>query len=233
MRTKKKITKKKLKEPDEFISFTQQAFLFITKHFKKVVTAGIIVLALILFIVLYQMWEKQKEVEASRDFGLAMEMYRKAGSMDRERLPSEYKNVLARFDEVITKFPGTSSGRFSLLYKGNIDLQMGEFEEAIKAYQAFLEKAGEEKLYRLFALEGLGYAYQGKKDYENALRTYQKIAEMGEGIQTADAYLNRGLCYERLGKNKEALENYKAFLKVSQKSVMTNLILRKISSLER
>jgi len=233
MRTKKKITKKKLKEPDEFISFTQQAFLFITQHFKKVVTAGIIVLALILFIVLYQMWEKQKEVEAYRDFGLAMEMYRKAGSMDRERLPSEYKNVLARFDEVITKFPGTSSGRFSLLYKGNIDLQMGEFEEAIKAYQAFLEKAGEEKLYRLFALEGLGYAYQGKKDYENALRTYQKIAEMGEGIQTADAYLNRGLCYERLGKNKEALENYKAFLKVSQKSVMTNLILRKISSLER
>ena len=222
-----------MKEPDEFISFTQQAFLFITQHFKKVVTAGIIVLALILFIVLYQMWEKQKEVEAYRDFGLAMEMYRKAGSMDRERLPSEYKNVLARFDEVITKFPGTSSGRFSLLYKGNIDLQMGEFEEAIKAYQAFLEKAGEEKLYRLFALEGLGYAYQGKKDYENALRTYQKIAEMGEGIQTADAYLNRGLCYERLGKNKEALENYKAFLKVSQKSVMTNLILRKISSLER
>ncbi len=222
-----------MREPDEFISYTQKVFLFVSHHSKKVVTAGIIVLALIMFIIFFQMWGRQKEEEAYRDFGSAMEIYRRAGSLNRERGPSEYKNALAKFDEVITKFPRTSSWKFSLLYKGNIDLQLGEFEEAIKAYQAFLEKAGKEKLYRLFAMEGLGYAYQGKKDYENGLRTYQKIAEMGEGVQMADAYLNMGLCYERLGKNKEALENYKAFLKVSQKSVTTNMILRKISYLER
>jgi tetratricopeptide (TPR) repeat protein len=48
-----------------------------------------------------------------------------------------------------------------------------------------------------------------------------------------DAYLTIGLCYEKLGKNKEALENYKAFLKVSQKSMMTNAVLKKISYLEK
>jgi tetratricopeptide (TPR) repeat protein len=110
---------------------------------------------------------------------------------------------------------------------------LSEFEEAIKAYQTFLSKSGKEKLYRLFALEGLGYAYEGKKDYEKTIQTYQKILEMGEGFQLGDAYLTIGLCYEKLGKNKEALENYKAFLKVSQKSMMTNAVLRKISYLEK
>jgi hypothetical protein len=36
-----------------------------------------------------------------------------------------------------------------------------------------------------------------------------------------------------LGKNKEALENYKAFLKIYPKSQMANTILRKISILEK
>ena len=233
MAGKKKITKKKLKEPDEFITFSQKAFLFISQHLKKVVTGGIILLIIILFIIFFRMWERQKEEEAYRKLGLAMALYQRASSVKQERLPSEYKNVLAKFDEVITEFSRTSSGKLSYLYKGNIHLQLDEFEEALKAYQTFLEKAGRERLYRLFAMEGLGCAYQGKKDYESALRTYQKIIEMGESVQMADSYLNMGLCYEKLGKNKEALENYKAFLKVSQKSMMTNMIMRKISHLEK
>jgi tetratricopeptide (TPR) repeat protein len=139
---------------------------------------------------------------------------------------------LEKFDDVIHLFPRTSSGKISFLYKGNIHLQLGEFEEAIKAYQTFLQKAGKEKLYRLFAMEGLGYAHEGKKDYEKALSAYQKIVKAGESFQLAGAYFNMGRCYEKLGKNKEALENYKSFLKIAQKSQMTNAILRKISHLE-
>jgi hypothetical protein len=42
-----------------------------------------------------------------------------------------------------------------------------------------------------------------------------------------------GRCYEKMGKNKEALVQYKSFLKVSQKSMMTNTVLRNISNLEK
>lgn len=72
-----------------------------------------------------------------------------------------------------------------------------------------------------------------KKDYEKAVQSYQKILDMGEGFQLADAYLNGGICYEKLGKNKEALESYKGFLKSAPKSAMTNTVLRKISLLEK
>jgi len=228
----KKIAKKKLKEPDEFITSTQRAFLFVTQHSKKIVIGAIIVLVLLLSTLIYQRWERKNEEEASRRFSVAMQIYQMASSPYREGSASDYKAVLEKFDEIIGKFPRTSSGKLSLLYKGNVLLWLGEFEEAAKSYQTFLQLGLKEKLYRLLATEGLGYAHEGKKEYEKALQAFQKIVEGGETFQSANAYLSIGRCYERLGKNKEALENYRAFLKTSQKSMMTNAILRKISILE-
>jgi tetratricopeptide (TPR) repeat protein len=228
MAGRQKIIKKKLKEPDEFITLTEKIFLLITQHLRRIATGGIIVLVLLLSLYIFYRWEAKKEEDAQQKLSLAVETYQIASSPYREGSIKDYKNALEKFDEIITKFPRTSSGKLSFLYKGNIYLRLGEFEEAIRAYQIFLQKAGSEKLYRLFALEGLG-----KRDYEKALMTFQKVVGMGESFELANAYINLGRCEEKLGKDKEALENYKNFLRVSQKSYMTNIILRKISRLEK
>jgi tetratricopeptide (TPR) repeat protein len=228
----KKITKKKLKEPDEFISLTEKIYLFITHHSKFIMTGGIAVLVILSFLFLYNRWERRNEEEAYQNFRSAVEIYQMVDSQYREGSGSEYKDVLEKFNKIITTFSRTPSGKFALLYKGNILLRLGEFEEATKSYQAFLKKAGKEKLYRLFAWEGLGYSYEGKRDYEKAIQAYRKITEEGGSLELSNAYLNMGRCYEKLWKNKEALENYKAFLKESPKSMMANVVLRKISILE-
>jgi tetratricopeptide (TPR) repeat protein len=229
----KKIVKKKLKEPDEFITLTERTYLFLTRHGKPVTAGVIIVLVLILAVFFYERWAKKNEGNAYQMFTLAVETYQAASTPYRDGSPQEYRTVLGKFDEIITTFPGTSAGKLSILFKGNLHLRLGEFEEAINAYETFLKKAGKEKLYRIFAMEGLGYSYEGKKDYEKALDAYRKILKLGENFQLASAYLGMGRCYEKLGKNKEALENYKDFIKVSQKSNVTNAIIRKISLLEK
>jgi len=229
----KKIIKKKLKAPDEFISFTEKAFIFISHHSKSIALGGIIVLILILSIFFYQRWEKKNEENAYQLFNLAVEIYQTVSTPYREGSIQEYKNVLKKFKEVIEKYPRTSPGKISVLYQGNLHLRLGEYEEAIQSYESFLQKAEKEKLYHSFALEGLGYSFEGKKDYEKAINAYQKIIQTGENFQMSNAYLGMGRCFEKLGKNKEALENYRSFLKVSQKSLMTNTVLRKISNLEK
>jgi len=201
----KKIIKKKLKEPDEFISLTERAFLFVTHHSKSIAVGGGIVLVLLLSIFFFQKWEKRNEGNAYQMLNLVMETYQMVSSPYREGSPQEYKNVLERYNEVITKYPGTSSGKLAILYKGNIHLRLGEFDEAIKAYEIYLEKAGKERLYRAFAMEGLGYSYEGKKDFEKARNAYQKVIESGESFQSANAYLGLGRCYEKLGNTKEAI----------------------------
>jgi tetratricopeptide (TPR) repeat protein len=229
----KKIIKKKLKEPDEFITLTERAYLFINRQYKSIAIGGIIVLILVLSFFFFQRWEKKNEENAHQIFNLTVETYQMVSTSTREESIQDYKNILEKFNEAITKFPRTSSGKISILYKGNIHLRLGEFEEAIKAYESFLQKGGKEKLYRSLATEGLGYSFEGKKDYEKAVNAFQKVIDLGERFQLGNAYLGMGRCYEKLGKNKEAIENYKNFLKVSQKSQMTNIILRKISNLEK
>jgi len=228
-----KITKKKLKEPDEFITVTQRTLQFVRAHLRKIGAAGLIIAVIVLSVLFFRMWEEKKEAEASQKLNAAMEVYQKVSSPYREGSPLEYKNALGGFEELIKQFPKTSAGKLSLIFKGNIHFKVGEFDEAIKAYQAFLEKGGKERLYRLFALEGLGYACEGKKDYEKAIDAYRQIIATGETFQLGDAHLSLGRCYEKLGKNKEAVESYRAYLKTTPKSEMNNAVLRKISLLEK
>jgi tetratricopeptide (TPR) repeat protein len=232
MAVKKKIIKKKLKEPDEFISFTDHAFRFISRHYKRIITGVVILGVLLAAFFLFQKWEEKKETAAYLPFSTALELYQMLNSPYREGSPIDYKSLMEKFDEVITKFPRTSSGKLSLLYKGNLHLKLEEFDEAIKAYETFLQKAGKEKFYRLLAMEGLGYAHEGKKEYEKAVEAYEKMLEMGEGLQVANAYLSKGRCYEKLGKKKEALESYKTFLNLAPKAMMANLVSERISQLE-
>ena len=229
----KKIIKKKLKEPDEFITLSERAYLFINRQYKSIAVGGIIVLILVLSFFFFQRWEKKNEENAHQIFNLTVETYQVVSTPYREASIQDYKNILEKFNEAITKFPRTSSGKLSILYKGNIHLRLGEFEEAIKAYESFLQKGRKEKLYRSLATEGLGYSFEGKKDYEKAVNAFQKVIDLGESFQLGNAYLGMGRCYEKLGKNKEAIENYKNFLKICQKSQMINIILRKISNLEK
>jgi len=233
MTSTKKIIKKKLKEPDEFITLTERAYLSVTQHAKSIAVGAGVVSVLLLLVFFFQKWEKKSAEDAYQMFNSVLETYQMVSSPYREGSPQEYKNVLERFNEVITKFPKTPGGKLAVLYKGNIHLRLGEFDEAIKAYESYLPKAGKEKLYRAFAMEGLGYSYEGKRDYEKAMNAFQKVVDLGEGFQLPNAYLGLGRCCEKLGKTREALENYKRFIKMSEKSQMANIVLRKISSLEK
>jgi tetratricopeptide (TPR) repeat protein len=233
MNGKRKISKKKLKEPDEFITFTEKSILFLKGHLKTILSFAIIILIVIASLYFYFKWEESKEIKAQKRFNLAMKSYEIASSSNDDNSLKEYKNALEKFNEIISKFPKTSTGKLSILYKGNIHLKLGEFEEAIKSYQDFLKKGVKEKLYRIFALEGLGFAYEGKKDFKNAIEAFNKIIEIGEPFETAEAYLHLARCEERLGRSKEAVENYKKFLSISQKSYKNDLIIKKISNLEK
>src|SRR4030042_1982318 len=73
----------------------------------------------------------------------------------------------------------------------------------------------------------------GQKDYEKAVKAYQEIIKLGEKYHWAGVHLNMARCYEKLGKTDEALENYRAFLQISPKSLSTNSILKKISIFEK
>ncbi len=212
MTSTKKIIKRKLKEPDEFITFTERIYLFVAHHAKPIALGAGIVLVLLLLTFLFQTWEKKNAESANQMFNLAVETYQMVSSPYREGSPQEYKSVVESFNEVIAKFPKTQPGKLAILYKGNVYLWLGEFDEAIKAYEDYLKKAGKEKLYRAFAMEGLGYAYEGKRDYAKAVAYLEAGRDKGNKnkIESNDPEMLVSLAnsYYRTKKFSEALEIY-------------------------
>jgi tetratricopeptide (TPR) repeat protein len=89
-----------------------------------------------------------------------------------------------------------------------------------------------QRLYRLFALQNLGYAYEGQGDYQGALDSFRGLVDMGESFLQPWAYINIGRCYEKLGKREEALENYRIFLEKYPDSIMVPMVKNRLSTLE-
>ena len=233
MTGKMKITKKQLKEPDEFITLTERGFLFVSQHAKPVaIGVGVVIVVILAFFAL-RWWDKNNEVRAAQKFNSMIEVYQKAMNPTQEGSSAESKSALEKIDELIRQFPRTSWGKAAYLYRGNIHLRLGDYQEAIKDYDSLLDKSGIQKVYYSFATEGLGYAYEGKKEYEKALESFKKTLEKGEAFQTAETTLNIARLYERLGKTSEALENYQAYLKTAPGSPKTSFVLRRISSIEK
>ncbi len=104
----RKITKKQLKEPDEFITLAERAFDFTSRHTKWIAAGGILILVLILAVVFFRMEERKKEEEAAQVYAVASEMFERGIAQRQEGSAQDYKDVLAKFNEIVTKFPRTS-----------------------------------------------------------------------------------------------------------------------------
>src|SRR5262245_44912557 len=109
MATTKRIGRKELKEPDEFLTLTQQALEYAKQHEREVTIASIaiaVVLVLVFGVRWYRGWQHDK---AEAAFGAAR----------RDFSAARFETAVTGFDRVSREFPGTAFGPLALAYKGN------------------------------------------------------------------------------------------------------------------
>jgi tetratricopeptide (TPR) repeat protein len=174
------------------------------------------------------MRERNREIEALNSFYRASEMLRAAED------PSSkgYQEAIDEIERVQRKYPHTDVVELAQLQLGEGFLNAKQYDKAVKTYRKFLDSDPREGLYRLLALQNLGYAYEGQGDYQRALDSFQSLVAKGESFLQPWGYLNVSRCYEKLGKPEEALKTYRLFLEKSPDSTMAPIIRSKISTLE-
>ena len=137
------------KQPEQeimTIAHTVSAFLAkYRKHFVIAVSAlaGVIVLA-----AGYAIMKAQQEQKASPFVATAYEYYNPSNGS-----AGDYGKALDLYREVQKKYPNTESGSIGKYYCGNCPVNLGRPEEAVKAYQAFIDNYSHDKFL-------LGLVYQ-------------------------------------------------------------------------
>jgi len=224
----KRISKKKLKEPDEFITTAAKVLLWTRENLRLILT-GIIVGALVASsIVFWGIKTERREAAALNSFHRALEILTSAEDPSSKR----YQEALDGFERIQREYPNSKAAQLAQLQLGQGLLESKQYDKAVETYRTFLERNPAERLYRLFALQNLGYAYEAQGDYQRALDSFQGLVDMGESFLRPSAYISVGRCYEKLGKREEALKNYRIFLEKYPESIMVPMIKNKLGTLE-
>ena len=111
-------------------------------------------------------------------------------------------NVLG-FVQIIDEY-GKKAGKAVYFYAGICELQLGEWEQAIKFLQSY---KGKDTILSARATACIGDAYAALEDYSKALTYFEKAAE-ADNMYAAGYLLKAGAVAEKLGQNEKALSYY-------------------------
>ena len=129
-------------------------------------------------------------------------------NQDSLKLALNGDNINLGFLKIISRYSGTKSANLAHFYAGYCYLRMGDFNNAVKYLKDFSTSSQQVEA-RATSLLGDAYSELNKK--EEAAGQYSKAGKMFEKDDyNSPKYLFRAaFLYESLGKNKEAVENYR------------------------
>ena len=141
-----------------------------------------------------------KVAEAQGQMALAEDNFRAA---DYELALNGDGNVLG-FVQILDEY-GTKAGKAINFYAGVCELQLGNWESAIKYLEAY---NGKDQILAARAKACLGDAYVGLEDYKKALGYFEQAADAADNMFAATYLLKAGAVAEKLGDNAKALSFY-------------------------
>ena len=257
----KNISKKELKQPDQFVSFwtrfSAQAGKFVSER-KKPTLIGVGVLAgVITATVIYGQISERAAARSSA----ALERVEKIASAellpadgtappkedsvphfktDKERLEAALKEV----DAFISAEPHSPLHREAELQKAGLLLDLQRPDEAIPLYTDIIGSRLDGNL-KFLAQEGLGYAYEAKGNLDQALAAFAKLGEAssssspsakGDGAGPAfyrdRALYHQGRIAERKGNPADAVKLYKEVLDKTPQTSLRDEISNRLAVLE-
>ena len=231
MAKKKRVTRKQLlKEPDQFISFSARAILFAADNRRLIslVLGGLLVVVLAGGAFLYFSNLSERRAHAMFEQGLVHYLSQVSG----DKSARFQQTAREKFDQVVKKYPSTAAAQLSLLLYADMSYHEGSYDKAIELYQRALGAFSEASGIRKLIWSGLGYAYEGKKDYKAAAQWFQKITDSEGEFIKGEAYFNLGRMHEVMNDRQSALEAYDKVVKDYPESVNFRIAQEKVLRLK-
>lgn len=204
MPTIKKRGSSNKKPEQEIITLAHTAADFSSKYRKQVTIAvSVIAVALVLFVG-YSLMRSQQERKAAPLLSAAYELYSPSNGT-----AGDYQKALEQFREIQKKYSGTKNGAIAGYYAGNCLVNLGQPEEALREYDAFITKYSGEKFLLGLVHQRRGYVYAALNRQDDARKSFEQAETLlGAGVATME--LARS--HEAAGNMPEARKKYKEVL---------------------
>jgi len=196
--TKKRVTRKQLlKEPDEFITFSNRMIrLGVAYRQHLIIAVGVFCTAVLVYVGMQYVSARSRD----KAFNL---LENAVARYDREFAQNGPAKALAAvegdFELILKKYGSNAGGQMARLTFAQYHFAAGGAERAIELYNAALADFEGDPLYRSLVLSGLGYAHSLKGDGPTAISYFEQVVSGTVAGLKGDALFNLGLLYARTG----------------------------------
>jgi tetratricopeptide (TPR) repeat protein len=169
-----KMSRRELRQPDEFQAFTTQAVAWVQAN-QSAVVGGLSAVGAVLALVIGMGWYSSHQADtASARLDAAQSLYR----------GRKFADAATEFQAVAAAYPRTPAGRVAALYRGHALLQQPDAQGAVTAYTEYLAASPPADYLRQEALTDLGRAQEATGDTSAALDAYRQAAEIAGPFAT-------------------------------------------------
>jgi predicted negative regulator of RcsB-dependent stress response len=204
-------------EPEEFLR-AEGLQDWLTENLKTVVAVvGVLVLAASAWGIV-EFLQHRAEAQAAELYAKAMKTYQAAQAPDLQlrvlspETISALQQAAQEFQAVQEDYPRTQHAALAMFSQANAYATLGQFDEAIAAYEAWLTEYAEHPLKPL-VIQRLAYALWSKGKPEDAVTRFGEVTTIPDAPNRDLAYFEKGRVLEQMGQNAQALEAYSTLAK--------------------
>ncbi|MBN1830832.1 MAG: tetratricopeptide repeat protein [Deltaproteobacteria bacterium] len=215
---KKRVTRKQLlKEPDEFLTFTEKAVLFIKEHDRKFkfIAGTIGVIILIYLGVNTGMGYINKKGQSA--YNLAFRLM-SAQNTDLSPESEEVKQAGELFQEVLDDYSLSRVRQLALPELAYVKMVEKKYDEAIPLYQEFLDKAPEKSPYQSLARIAIAACHEAKGEFEQAIEILNQVTAHADDLFKEQALFSLARIYRLAGQKDQAKEILQEFVEKYENS---------------
>jgi tetratricopeptide (TPR) repeat protein len=207
---KKKIVKKATVQEDEVKSALMRTLDAARERQKNLIIALSVIVGIAAIYIIFSVYSASSKEKA---YALETDAYKyyygigiNANMAEKER----WGKALDLYKQSVEK-KETPTARF---YIGNCYYNLGDLDNAIKEYTAFIEKFGNQKEILPVVYQKLASAYSKKKDTAKAIETLESLSKLNNGIFKDTALGLQARYYEAAGDQGKSQEKYKEIVKL-------------------
>ena len=214
---KKKATRKELlKKPDEFLTFSARAALFMSEHSQQVSYVGLAIAAAVLIylgINTYMGHINKKGLTAYNEA-----YYTLLKNMRPDMDQNDLKKSEELFQQVRDKYDLSKVSRLALPELAYLKFLDKKYDEAISLYEQFLNKESDNPSYQSLARISLAACYEAKGDTGKAIESLKQIIDGPDDYFKEQAMLSLARVYRLSHQQEKSREILEEFVKTFKSS---------------
>jgi predicted negative regulator of RcsB-dependent stress response len=209
---KKRVSRKELlKGPDEFLTFSTRAIIFIREHSRQFEYCGMAIAAIFLIYLGISTYLKYINKKGQDTYNIAYYNVVKNIGPDADQKKLQESEEL--FNRVIEKYGRSKVSKLALPEAAFINFREKKYEEAIVRYQKFLDKVSDsdETSYQSLAKMALASCYEEKGDFKMALGYLEQLTTSSDIFLREQVMLSLARVYRlsnQLEKSREILKEF-------------------------